>query len=206
MHCELVHVIGMSVEEAEQKVQYLQVHNGLSHDLEPRKRAPLKKASREDIVVLNLGHHVGWKLGENWTLPYKRILEEALAFDFGPIPNKNIFFRTTSVRHFLKGFGDYDTNSSKVGNDMPNMDAKWADYGGNRPELPKQNLIAFEVFLGNHTSNSSDHKIQILDTSPMMLARGDASFDGSHYCLPGPMEFWSRMLYHRLEIMRTSGQ
>ena len=63
------------------------------------------------------------------------------------------------------------------------------------PEQPDQNLIAFSTLL-----KSSNHRsFQILDTSPLMLARGDATFDGTHFCLPGPMDVWSRMLYARLE-------
>lgn len=88
----------------------------------------------------------------------------------------------------------------------PNMTDVWHAYGGNAPELPQQNLIAFKVFLqyvGNNKNSTKNvlpkRKFSILDTSPMMLARSDATFDGCHFCLPGPMEFWSRMLYYRIE-------
>ena len=39
----------------------------------------------------------------------------------------------------------------------------------------------------------------VLDTAAISLARGDATIDGVHFCLPGPIiEQWSRMLYHRI--------
>ena len=182
MRCEFIHVLGMSSEEANERVKFV------SQPIEIH-------ATERDYVVFNLGHHVGYKLGSNWTESYRALLKSTLTSPFGGIPDSNIFFRTTTVRHFLKGAGDWDTNSSKSGSVEPQMDAKWSMYGGSRPEQPTQNRIAFEVFLHR---NNSIRKFQILDTSPMMLARGDSSFDGSHFCLPGPMEYWSRMLYYRL--------
>ena len=74
------------------------------------------------------------------------------------------------MRHFLKGFGDWDTNSFKTGSVEPGMQQKWSTYGGSRPEQPMQNIIALGSFL-------------------IMLARGDATFDGSHFCLPGPIDY-----------------
>jgi hypothetical protein len=38
----------------------------------------------------------------------------------------------------------------------------------------------------------------VLDTATIMLARGDASFDGVHFCLPGPIQEWSKMLFYRI--------
>jgi len=50
-------------------------------------------------------------------------------------------------------------------------------YGGNFQETQlQQNLLAMEL-LGNSTT------IQMLDVSPIMLARGDASSDETHFCL-----------------------
>jgi len=193
MRCELVHVLGMSLTDANKKVKFVEMRTGFRRD---RIRG-LKNTKERDIVVFNLGHHVGWKLSSNWTDPYRGILNDALTFPFGKIPDSNIFYRTTSVRHFRVGAGDWDTNSSKSGSVEPEMDGKWSFYGGNRPEQPTQNLIAFEVFLDARKNNCT-RKIQILDTSPIMLARGDATFDGTHFCLPGPMQYWSQMLYHRL--------
>jgi len=195
MRCELIHVLGVSSKEADERVQYVKVHTSLSKNVRP---STFDKTTKRDYVVFNLGHHVGWKLGSNWTEPYREILKEALTFPFGRIPDSNIFFRTTTVRHFHSGAGDWDTESSESGSMEPKMHGKWSFYGGNKPEQPTQNLIAFEVFLDPLQHKNSTRRVQILDTSPMMLARGDATFDGSHFCLPGPMEYWSRMLYHRL--------
>ena len=206
MRCELIHVFGIDEKVAENQVQYVQVHNGV----EDKKPILFKSATERDYVIWNIGHHVGWKIGSGWEKKYKQKLEDFLAYPFGKVPDEHIFFRTTSVRHFLKGQGDFDTESSMSGNVEPRMCAEWSDYGGSRPEQPTQNMIAFEVFLSNYTLQPQNEtaisdrqrrrrsKIQILDISPMMLARGDATFDGCHFCLPGPMEYWSRMLYHRL--------
>ncbi len=222
MRCELIHVFGIDEKVVENQIQYVQVHNGV----EDRKPIFFKSATERDYVVWNIGHHVGWKIGSGWEKKYKQKLEDFLAYPFGKVPDEHIFFRTTTVRHFRKGQGDFDTESSMSGNVEPRMCAEWSDYGGSRPEQPTQNMIAFEVFLSNYTlqpqnetaiSDLSNYKlqpqnettisdrqrrrrskIQILDISPMMLARGDATFDGCHFCLPGPMEYWSRMLYHRL--------
>lgn len=206
IRCELIHVLGIDQKVAKNQIQYVQVHNGV----EDRKPILFQLATERDYVVWNIGHHVGWKIGADWEKKYRRKLEDFLAYPFGRIPDEHIFFRTTTVRHYRAGQGDFDTESSMSGNVEPRMCAAWSDYGGSRPEQPTQNQIAFEVFLGNHKLQPRNEtaisdrqlqrrsKIQILDISPMMLARGDATFDGCHFCLPGPMEYWSRMLYHRL--------
>ncbi len=72
------------------------------------------------------------------------------------------------------------------------MKANWSDYGGNCPDQPVQNLMGIDMV-------SKHSKYQILDTSPLMLSRGDASSEGSHICVPGPIEFWSGMLYYRIK-------
>jgi hypothetical protein len=195
MRCELIHVLGMSPEEANKKVRYVQVHNGV-RDI---RKNTFDQTKERDVVVFNIGHHVGFKIGSNWTTLYREKLEQVLTFSFGNIPDSNKFFRTTSVRHYIRGAGDWDSESSKAGRVEPSMREKWSTYGGSRPEQPMQNLIAFEVFL----QNNSTRRFQILDTSPMMLARADSTFDGCHFCLPGPLEYWSRMLYHRLYYSNT---
>lgn len=47
----------------------------------------------------------------------------------------------------------------------------------------------------------------ILDTSTLTLARADATYDLTHLYLPGPMEYWNRMLYYRIlqESTRRGG-
>ena len=189
MYCELVHIAGMQPNEVDKKLFYYQMHKGFA-DL--RSNA-FHNLTKEDVIVFNLGHHVGWKIGQNWKANYKSLLKTAYDANFGKVPDENIFFRTTTVRHFVKGLGDYDTNTFEIGSVAPNMHAKWGGYGGSRPEQPKQNLIAFDVFL--HGNNS--RKFEILDTSPMMLARGDASFDGCHFCLPGELAHYYLLLQTR---------
>ena len=63
------------------------------------------------------------------------------------VPDSKIFLRTTTVRHFLKGAGDWDTEYFKSGIVEPNMDGQLSHYGGSRPEQPLQNLIAVRFFL-----------------------------------------------------------
>ena len=196
MKCEIVHVLGISNQKVEKIVRYFPEHIGFENSFMKRYGSTFALNTTErDYVVFNFGHHIGKKLGDDWHLKYTDIMQKALSWDFGKIPDSHIFFRTTSVRHFERGMGDWNTNSSQAGATGPNMNDVWSEYGGNYPELPIQNLIAFDVFLGNTTNR----KFRILDTSPMMLARADASFDGCHFCLPGPMEYWSRMLYYQIE-------
>ena len=200
MRCEIMHILGKSNEVADKIVLNLPMHVGFSEGLiKKRYGDPFRiNATERDYVIFNFGHHVGKKLGDDWPTKYTKILNDTLAMDFGDIPDHHIFFRTTTVRHFLANQGDWNTNSSKAGGLAPNMQATWNTYGGNLPELPDQNLIAFNVLLHDSMHNNS-RRYKILDTSPMMLARGDASFDGSHFCLPGPMQYWSRMLYYQIE-------
>jgi len=194
MKCELEHVVGIPPDRVGRAIRMLSMHTGWSDDLlKKRYQDPFRNATKRDYVVFNFGHHVGKKLGKDWPSEYARRLNEAFRVDFGRIPDHHVFFRTTTVRHFLANQGDWNTENSKAGGIHLNPEAQWSWYGGNSPELPMQNLLAFDAFLapGRH--------FRILDTSPMMLSRADASFDGSHFCLPGPMDFWSRMLYYQME-------
>jgi hypothetical protein len=45
---------------------------------------------------------------------------------------------------------------------------------------------------------SKHSNYQILDISPLMLSRADATADGCHFCVPGPVEFWGQMLFYRI--------
>lgn len=205
MQCELEHVLGLSPQEAASKVRWTRCNSDLRRQKSQIKKF-LRDATANDVVVFNFGHHVGMNAGEDWKAKYADIIEYSRTFDFGPMPRSNVFFRTTSVRHFLAGYGDWNTDFT-AGNTAPDMQAEWQTYGGNQPELPDQNLIALSTLLSDRGGNDGpdgngdegNGSFQILDTSPMMLARGDATYDGSHFCLPGPTEFWSRMLYLRLE-------
>ena len=220
MRCEIVHILGLSDRKAAKTVRYLQMHVGFKQGAIKRYGFPFQRATERDYVVFNFGHHTGKKLGPDWPPKYTKILTEALSWDFGKIPDHHVFFRTTTIRHFLAGKGDWNTNSSQAGATEPNMHDVWSAYGGESPELPLENLLAFDTLLlgdnnntnatstTNNNSNNmkglirnkkSSKKFRILDTSPMMLARADACFDGSHFCLPGPMDSWSRMLYYQME-------
>jgi hypothetical protein len=194
MGCEFEHVFGSEMSN----VRFFASHKNMTR--EDNLREFLNDTTPDDYIVLNFGHHVGpAKLGENWTRAYEGVLFAAMNASYGKVPKHHVFFRTTTVRHFLYEHGDWDTDSSLSGGTAPNMTAQWSMYGGNYREQPEQNLLLFDVWQQQSQNISfTNHIGQILDTSPMTLARADASFDGSHMCLPGPMDYWSRMLYYRI--------
>ena len=196
MRCEIMDVLGKSKEATNEMVRILPMHTDFDNKLfKKRYGDPFPRATERDVIVFNFGHHVGNKLGVDWQPKYIKVLKDALEqIDFGKIPDDHVLFRTTTVRNFLRNEGDWNTNSSKAGGSKPNIQAVWINYGGNLPEQPTQNLLAFDTILRDTRSG-----LKILDTSPMMLARGDASFDGSHICIPGPMTYWSRMLYYQIQ-------
>ena len=67
MRCELIHVLGMSPKDANKKVRYVQVHHGVGDIREKT----FDQTEEQDIVVFNIGHHVGFKIGSNWTKLYR---------------------------------------------------------------------------------------------------------------------------------------
>lgn len=198
MLCEYTHILGLS--EAEEAIRF-RWYSGDGPDLpeEPPLNQLsvgkfLENATSRDYLIFSLGrHHDPSKLGMqySWKTKYIAAMNQFLSLSFAPIPSNHVFFRTSSVRPFLAGQGDWDNYTSKSGGLQPNMNAVWSDYGGNYPAQPKQNLIGI-----NMVGSQSDY--EILDISPLMLSRADATSDGSHFCLPGPLEFWSRMLYYRI--------
>jgi hypothetical protein len=202
MRCEFAHTLGLS----EDAVQYFKGGFGDGSPSQLNIWLLLENASARDYLIFNFGHHVDPAkpgMEHTWRTRYENTMKGFLSLSFDPIPSNHVFFRTTSVRHFLFQQGDWDTNSSRFGALQPNMVAGWGDYGGNHPVQPLQNLIGIRM-VGNQSNYG------ILDTSPLMLSRADATFDGSHFCLPGPHEFWSRMLYYRIlqqmqdeEIIKT---
>eukprot|EP00957_Ditylum_brightwellii_P011375 860082-Ditylum_brightwellii.AAC.1 len=78
----------MSPEDANEKVRYVQVHNGI----EDIRAQTFDQTTEQDVVIFNIGHHVGFKLGENWTTLYREKLEKVLTFPFGKISYSNKFF------------------------------------------------------------------------------------------------------------------
>jgi hypothetical protein len=190
MRCEFAHNLGLS----EDAVQYQKGGFSAAPPSQLRIWLLLENATARDYLIFNFGHHLDPAkpgMEHTWRRKYVNTMKGFLSLSFAPIPSSHVFFRTTSVRHFLFEQGDWNTNSSIFGALQPNNVAGWGDYGGNHPAQPLQNLIGISMVL-----NQSNYGI--LDTSPLMLSRADATFDGSHFCLPGPHEFWSRMLYYRI--------
>jgi hypothetical protein len=190
LECELEHVYGYETVD----VRYCKAQDfpaGAALD------RCLGDATSRDYVVFNFGHHQDpGKPGVSarWRQVYKALMVRALRelkTRLGHLPESHVMFRTTSVRYFLARKGDWNSNSSQAGGLEASMDAKWDHYGGNNPVQPIQNLLGISMVGAN--SNFS-----ILDVSPLTLARADSTFDGSHFCMPGPIEEWTRMLFYRI--------
>jgi hypothetical protein len=109
----------------------------------------------------------------------------------GHLPPSHVMFRTTSARYFHSGKGDWNTNSSQAGGLEADMDAKWEHFGGNNLAQPLQNLLGISMVGANSSFG-------IMDTSPLTLARADSTSDATHFCLPGPIDQWTRMLFYRI--------
>ena len=106
-------------------------------------------------MVFNFGQ---WfdsnRLGDDWPSEYKRILNKALQMDFGKIPDRHVFFRTTSVRHFLRGQGDWNTESSnKAGASGPDPRAQWVVVRREQPRAAPAELRRN----GHHASWPAPH-------------------------------------------------
>jgi hypothetical protein len=195
LKCELKHVYGYDTVD----VQYCKAHDmrefaggKLKECLRRAKRATLR-----DYVVFNFGHHQDPgkpKIGPRWRQAYKalmlRVLPDLKTW-LGHLPPSHVIFRTTSVRHFLAGKGDWNSTLAQAGGLEASMDAKWDHYGGQYISQPIQNLLGISMVGAN--SNFS-----IMDVSPLTLARADSTFDGTHFCMPGPIEEWTRMLFYRI--------
>jgi hypothetical protein len=157
----------------------------------------LGPAKSRDYVIFNFGHHQDPSNPaylDRWREGYKEVMERALhslKINLGHLHPSHIIFRTTSVRHYWAGRGEWNTNSSQVGGLEANMDASWGHYGGNHPAQPIQNLLGLSMV-------AAQSNFSIMDVAPLTLARADSTFDGSHFCMPGPMEEWTRMLFYRI--------
>ncbi|GAX11942.1 hypothetical protein FisN_8Lh028 [Fistulifera solaris] len=194
LRCELLHILDFTQEQAERTIQRMADFCG--EELREVPTTFLQNAQPQDYLIINYGHHCGRGVkGPEWSTNYTKLMSHLQDISYGLLPDTHIFVRTTEPRHFLRGAGDWNTNSSQAGGSQPNMHAKWSLYGGNSPEQPMQNKLLLRIL----ASEKRRRNFQILDTAPLMLARADASFDGTHFCLPGPHQLWSQMLYHRIE-------
>jgi hypothetical protein len=192
LKCELEHAYGYDTVD----VQYCKVHD--MRDFVGRAlKECLRRAASWDYVVVNFGHHQdpGKPLiGARWRQVYKALMLHVLR-DFktrlAHLPPSHAIFRTTSVRHFSAGKGDWNSTLAQSGGPEASMDAKWDHYGGNYSSQPIQNLLGISMV-------GSNSNFSIMDVSPLTLARADSTFDGSHFCMPGPLEEWTRMLFYRI--------
>lgn len=150
-----------------------------------------------DYVVFNFGHHqhpTKPELRDSWMQVYQALMTRALhdlKTRLAHLPSSHIIFRTTSIRFFEAQKGDWNTNSSQAGGLDANMDAKWEHYGGDHRAQPIQNLLGISM-VGANSSFS------IMDTAPIVLARADSTSDATHFCMPGPIDEWTRMLFYRI--------
>jgi hypothetical protein len=190
LKCELEHVYGYDTVD----VQFCET---CDFPVRAALKRCLGNATSRDYVVFNFGHHQdpGKRgVGARWRQVYKALMARALRelkTRLGHLPPSHVMFRTTSIRHFLAGKGDWKSNSSQAGGLEANMNAKWDDYGGMNPDQPIQNLLGISMV-------GADSNFSVMDVSPLTLARADSTLDGSHFCMPGPMEEWTRMLFYRI--------
>jgi hypothetical protein len=190
LHCELEHMYNVSG-----MAHYLKNFNGNFPQSTVDRFLKSNNATSRDYLVFNIGHHTDGSnhgIGDQWRKHYILGLKQYMSKSYSPIPDNHIFFRTTSARHFWnKGYGDWDSGNWRAGGTAPKMEAEWLEYGGKHPVQPEQNMIGIKMI-------QNQARFGILDVSPLMLSRADATSDGSHFCLPGPTEAWSQMLYYRI--------
>ena len=99
MKSEIVHVLGISDQKADKIVRYLQVHTGF--DQVKNNSFTLNAASERDYVVLNLGHHVGNKLGNDWQPKYSKNCRKPCRGTLAKSPTVTSFFGQPRFGIFL---------------------------------------------------------------------------------------------------------
>lgn len=198
MQCEFRHLLGFSKAASLLMVNFCTAPKGEIKNI----RRCLERASKSSFVVVNVGHHIepgNLEFRGRPTFIWQKKYEETLAsiskalmllIEQQRLKPRQIFFRTTSVRHFQKGIGDWYTNFSNSGSVRPIQEAGWENFGGLQPAQPLQNILMIQHW--------AQTPFGILDTAPMTLSRADATYDGSHFCLPGPQGWWSKMFYKRI--------
>jgi hypothetical protein len=198
MRCEMIHIFNHTKEQAHDRIRTLEWNNGKTKVFRASLSKFLKLMRSRDYLVFNFGHHMDpgkRRMKYTWTTKYQQTIKTALrelkTSNSSRLHPSRILFRTTTVRHFRAGQGDWNTNASNIGGTEPENNARYEEFGGNNQAQPLQNLMALNII-------GTESNFGILDTSSLTLARADATFDGSHMCLPGPMEYWSRMLYYRI--------
>jgi hypothetical protein len=67
----------------------------------------------------------------------------------------------------------------------------WTLNGSTMAVQPLQNLLGISM-VGTQSNFS------IMDIAPLTLARADSTSDATHFCMPGPIEEWTRMLFYRI--------
>ena len=203
LRCTLDHKLGA---KATGLVEYCPVTKSSHREVDSCMQRLYAAAGQDNVVVVNYGHHIDPAKSEALRNPespgfWERQFKDAThlwlrAFE-GCVNQKkckpeNVFFRTTVVRFFQRGNGDWDTNhtSKACGATGPNATAQWRDLGGLYPAQPRQNELLLDEL--------KTSPFQVLDVAPVHLARADATFDCTHVCLPGPVDTWVAMLFHRI--------
>jgi hypothetical protein len=198
MRCKMIHIFNYTKEQAHDRIRIKLMMQGTPEAFGASLSKFLKSMRSRDYLVFNFGHHMDpgkpglkytWK--EKFQQVMKTVLRELKPSNSSRLHPSYILFRTTTVRHFRAGKGDWNTNASYSGGTEPENNARYEEFGGNNQAQPWQDLMALKTV-------GTESNFGILDTSSLTLVRADATFDGSHMCLPGPMEYWSRMLYYRI--------
>lgn len=173
-----------------------------------------------DVLQLNVGQWVDeaklGMLGVKWADAFQaKIVQHTLARLHKLLSRRSspthVLFRTTASRFFRDG--DFNTKprgwcgcKGLTGNPgrcrptiaaHPNALAIYADFNPISRVLPEMNQLLVQLFCAAK-SNASRQVFEILNTAKLSLAREDASFDCSHFCLPGVPDAWNLMLLNRV--------
>jgi hypothetical protein len=130
-------------------------------------------------------------------------IQNLLAFDV--LSDQELYAGKFSQQHHPDSSGgggrqDDDDDEGGVGDELNmhvSMEAGSAAEGDSESILGTGNTT--QTMIPSTASGTTTEIVGgVLDTATIMLARGDASFDGVHFCLPGPIQEWSNMLFYRI--------
>jgi hypothetical protein len=146
-----------------------------------------------DIIVVNFGRHIdpSKPMGNMWEIYFNKTTDTWLStLKKRNIRANNVYFRTTDTR-FVQVNGD-DWNSGRMMFCGKNSSDNFASQQEFKGISRRQNQILFDKLLLAHVP------YKILDVYPVSISRSDATYDCSHYCLPGPIDTWSSIFLNKL--------
>jgi hypothetical protein len=105
----------------------------------------------QDYLVFSFGHHMHpakpglkhtWK--EKFQDVIKTVLRELKTSNSSRLDPSRILFRTTTVRHYRAGKGDWNTDKSDSRGTEPVNNARHEEFGVNNTAQPRQKFDSFE--------------------------------------------------------------